>query len=317
MDLPHVYCLSIHADYACRHSGACCTAEWPIPIDPALHHHLRAAFDEGRLSASIRDPFVIATPDDAVRLARTAAGACAFHTATGAPGCAIHARLGEASLPPSCRHFPRVVLLDGRGVHVTLSHFCPTAASMLFRDDVPLEIVDNPPAFPRDREYEGLDARAVLPPLLRPSLLWDFAGYTSWERCAVALLAEPVGPEHAIELLREAATRVEEWSPRRGHLSDAVRRAFESLPPERQGSPRWRTWAPVVNRYLAAKLFASWIPYQSERLMALVDALESAHGALVSEARHATDKWRKPLDRMRLLEAIRRVDLRLIHRVPR
>ena len=30
------YCLSIHARYPCAHSGACCTAGWPIPVEPPL-----------------------------------------------------------------------------------------------------------------------------------------------------------------------------------------------------------------------------------------------------------------------------------------
>jgi hypothetical protein len=29
-----VFALSIHADYACRHSGACCSAGWTIPVEP-------------------------------------------------------------------------------------------------------------------------------------------------------------------------------------------------------------------------------------------------------------------------------------------
>ena len=33
-----VFCLSTQADYACRHSGACCTSGWPIHVesDPGL-----------------------------------------------------------------------------------------------------------------------------------------------------------------------------------------------------------------------------------------------------------------------------------------
>jgi hypothetical protein len=34
-----VYSLSIHADYRCRHSGACCTADWDVPVElPALQN---------------------------------------------------------------------------------------------------------------------------------------------------------------------------------------------------------------------------------------------------------------------------------------
>ena len=39
-----VRCLSFHATYRCRHSGDCCTARWPIPIEPdalARDHRVR------------------------------------------------------------------------------------------------------------------------------------------------------------------------------------------------------------------------------------------------------------------------------------
>ena len=54
--------------------------------------------------------------------------------------CAIHRVLGHDALPSACRHFPRAAVTDDLGTFVTLSHFCPTAASMLFRDDVELSM---------------------------------------------------------------------------------------------------------------------------------------------------------------------------------
>ena len=35
MALQAVRSLSIHADYRCRHSGACCTADWDVPVEAA------------------------------------------------------------------------------------------------------------------------------------------------------------------------------------------------------------------------------------------------------------------------------------------
>jgi hypothetical protein len=29
-----IYCLSVHASYTCRRSGACCRAGWDISIEP-------------------------------------------------------------------------------------------------------------------------------------------------------------------------------------------------------------------------------------------------------------------------------------------
>ena len=46
--------------------------------------------------------------------------------------CAVHRQLGRETLPSACRDFPRVVTLTPLGVSITLSHYCPTAAGMLF-----------------------------------------------------------------------------------------------------------------------------------------------------------------------------------------
>jgi hypothetical protein len=60
-----VYCLSIHADYACRRSVACCTSGWPIPVETPPVSILRTAIVDGRLDvpATVNgdrpDPFVV------------------------------------------------------------------------------------------------------------------------------------------------------------------------------------------------------------------------------------------------------------------
>ncbi len=91
---------------------------------------------------------------------------------------------------------------------MTLSHYCPTAAGMLFpcqseelgspgdeesagprgSGDPALRIVEDPPAFPADWPWEGLDARDALPPLLRPGVLMDWPSLERWERFAVSVL---------------------------------------------------------------------------------------------------------------------------------
>ena len=45
-----VYSLSIHADYRCRHSGACCTADWDVPVELPLYKTLGEALSAGRLT---------------------------------------------------------------------------------------------------------------------------------------------------------------------------------------------------------------------------------------------------------------------------
>jgi hypothetical protein len=221
--------------------------------------------------------------------------------------CAIHRDLGAGFKPAPCRHFPRVALLDARGVSLTLSHVCPTAASTLFRDDARLAIVENPPAWRATDDYEGLDARGVLPPLLRPGLLWDLDGYSAWEEQAIDYLARAVrAPEGSLGRLRAVAERIQQWTPGDSSLREHVIRSFEALrhdrTPDVEAGSAWGSNGPVVNRYLAARLFASWVPYRADRLTALVDDLDRTLDVLNANAAGTT-----------LLEAIRATDLRVVH----
>src|SRR5262245_56249566 len=161
--------LSHHLAYACRHSGACCTAGWPIPIERHRIAAVQAAIASGRARAprEWHRPAPEASPEVAGVLALPPSGACVFFQSgagsdcPAAGCCTIH-----AVRPTSCRHFPYACVLDPRGVHVTLSHFCPTAANLLFDDDVDVRVVEGPPLFAdADDEPEGLDAREALPPV--------------------------------------------------------------------------------------------------------------------------------------------------------
>lgn len=251
---------------------------------------IAAARARGALALAVRDE---------------AAGACEFYDAAAGPHCAIHRDLGAEHKPVACRHFPRLALLDPRGVSLTVSHYCPTAAALLFRDAIALRIVHDAPAFPPTDEYEGLDARDVMPPLLRPGMLWDYDGYTAWEEEAIALLARAdVTPEAALGQLAATARAIERWHPADGTLAGSVRRAFSELAAEAPRAPvsRWGANARTVNRYLAARLFASWLPYRAQRLSDLVRELDRAHAILVEEA-----------GRSGLLEGIRASDLRIVH----
>ncbi|MEZ5288117.1 MAG: hypothetical protein R2712_25640 [Vicinamibacterales bacterium] len=48
-------------------------------------------------------------------------------------------------------HFPFVCAIDPRGVHVTLSHYCPTAARMLFDETAAPTVVEGRPSPPTCR----------------------------------------------------------------------------------------------------------------------------------------------------------------------
>lgn len=227
-----VQCLSIHADYLCRHSGACCTSAWPIHVESHRLVDLQRAVEEGRLWFDRRDagaasPFEGAAelPPGAGAVIRVgASGACVFYE-RGTGLCAIHRSLGHASLPSACQHFPRRCLVETDRTAIALSHYCPTVARLAFRIDVPLAIVPAPDTLAGHLALEGLDARAALPPLVRPNLLADVEGYRSWEQVVVEILARPIAAEAALALVSRVTEDLQAWTPREGSLAAAVERA--------------------------------------------------------------------------------------------
>ncbi len=251
------FALDIHAAYRCGRSGACCTAGWPIPVDLELRGRLADAVRAGVIRPASPpmprpDALFEAAPgalDDEVLVRTDTAGACVFFQ-PGRPNlCAIHRDAGETLLPPSCRHFPRICLIDARGVFVTLSHYCPTAAGALFSAARGLDIVSNPVAFPPGRGYEGLDARAELPPLVRPGVLAGWDGYGAWEAQVVSTLAtKDLDAEDALRLAAAATETVRAWTPADGPVPALVDRAFAGA---RAAGPTRST--PVGNCLSAAR----------------------------------------------------------------
>ena len=241
--------LNFHLPYACRHSGACCTAGWPIPVEP-------------KRVALIKKGDWLA---DGGVLPTTNAGACVFHD----HGCTVYEHR-----PLSCVHFPYVCMIDPRGVHVTLSHYCPTAATLLFDHSGAIEVVEGPSPVPILDIPEGLDARESLPPIvpgsesIRPRLMsWE--QFSQWERDEMRTLPALVGDQ---------------------------------------------PFAPVIERYLAAKLFASWAMYQDDDGIAAVRKfVRAAYLRLREEMEIGTIAAERPLDAEILLGAIRRVDFGLFH----
>jgi len=332
MNSAPVFCLNVHASYACRRSGACCTAGWNIPVEPQLR-------------CLLKTEWLNPGPD----------GACPEYDRQSGL-CRIHRDHGESTLPASCYQFPRRALLDDRGTFVTLSHFCPTAAALLVDFSEPLAICADPPAFPAERVYEGLDARGEWPPLVRPDVLFDPESFALWERYLVETISGS-GDEVDETLARVAVMgeRLRQWSSDRGPLAawtadvlatppaatsrsaaryapfsgaDAFREVVSTIPPGLDGPslPRdletndarfvaenWNTFAPVVLRYVASHAFASWTAYQSRGVRTQIAELVMTAAILRVECARACQARQSALDRRTLLDAVRASDLLLVH----
>ena len=354
-----VYSLSIHADYRCRHSGACCTADWDVPVELPLFKTLDEALSAGRvMPQGVDENSAVLIVEDqlpgdtAAMVARTATGDCVFyHRNSGL--CVIHRDLGEPMLPATCRHFPRVAVRDARGTFISLTHYCPTAAAALFRDDVRIEIIESPPAFP-EADYQGLVVTSDdWPPLLRPDCLADFKSYTAWERHMVARCAdEALSPESVTATLERDARIVRTVSPVTGaaivnaigrlpvdgvdapvpeSLDASLARYLEvvnAIPDEWRPEPdtrdldecyrchvaaEWTSYAAPLRRYLAAKAFASWTAYQGRGFLTIVRGLEAALALVRVEAVRRCRDADRPLDADLLREAFREADFALNH----
>lgn len=337
-------CLSIHAAYQCRHNGACCEAGWDIDVEPHIVDHVTA----GRVIplSSAPTPFVPRGDGmPGMSLARHDDGVCGFRMDR---RCSLQTAGGEAMLPSACRHFPRVLLRDGRGVLLTLSHFCPTAAAMLL-DDRPLTIVDASPPLALAEPIDGLDARDALPPLVRPDLLSDIEGYAAWEEAVVRELASAPSAQLALARIAAATEIVREWTPAQGRLADAVTAAFATADAAPAGAElsdafgivrevtgphplllvddgferSWRSLEetaggllrrPVAN-YMAACAFGNWTAYRGRGLRTVIAWLQGCYDVLrLQLVRHAREAG--SVTPAVLVESFRMADFILVHTVP-
>ena len=354
-----IYALSIHADYQCHRSGACCTSDWDVPVELPLYRGLDEALRAGSLRPAARpaegDAILMRSPDlpddAAAMVARTPGGDCVFyHRDSGL--CVIHRDMGASQMPATCQYFPRLAVRDRRGTFITLTHYCPTAAGMLFRDDRPIEIVESPPAFP-DANYDGLVITPDdWPPLLHPRMLMDHPGYAAWERHMVARCAEAdVSPESVIATLDRDARLLRRYQPHSGTLEESVAslprdpvagfpaedlteslerfvEAVEAVPDDMKPPAdevglvdayaafvrdEWTRWHWPLKRYLAAKAFASWTAYQGCGVLSVVRGLDAALALVRVEASRNCRNAGSVLDGDLLLEAFRGADFMLNH----
>lgn len=251
-------------------------------------------------------------------------------------------------LPSACRHFPRVILRDARGALLTLSHFCPTAAAMLL-DDRPLTIVEAHPPLALAEPIDGLDARDALPPLVRPGLLADVAGYGAWEEAVVREFAVSPSAELALGRISAATEIVRRWTPAQGSLADTVDAAFATAGGEAMDADLSEafgivrevtgphpllsvedgfvsTWAeleansaemlrrPVAN-YMAACAFGNWTAYRGQGLRTVVGWLQGCYDVLrLQLVRHAGSAG--TLNSDVLVESFRMADFIVVHNVP-
>lgn len=219
--------LSFHAGFRCRHSGACCTAGWPIPVERSVADAIRRrrTLPETALATAGQ------LPEGAVAvLAPLAGGACPAFDGPGGNLCAIQRSLGHQNLPAACRHFPRVALLETDAVRVTLSHFCPTAASMLFRSGLErTAILPDAPGIGDRLEHDGFDARQTIPPFLRPGVVMDPGSCRLWERGLLDTFGRAGDtPETMLAAVAATAEAVRGWAAGGGPLESHTARAAES-----------------------------------------------------------------------------------------
>jgi Fe-S-cluster containining protein len=232
--------LSIHAGYRCRNTGVCCSAGWDIPVELEVEVRLRSSLRSGALRIPDGRPpatFPGSEPETGcfrsvdglphgarVVFAADSSGRCVFLEAD--RRCAVHRQLGLEALAAACRDFPQLVTLTPLGVSVALSHYCPTAAALLFdgRGPVILRYSGRPGA-------EGSAVSIVEDPPAFPSVLMDWPSLERWERFAVSVLGdESRSPEAALDVLASTAERARRWTPDDGPFAEYFDLSFRGAP---------------------------------------------------------------------------------------
>jgi hypothetical protein len=182
-------------------------------------------------------------------------------------------------------------------------------------------------------------------------MLMDPDGYSAWERHMVRRCAADALPESVVVTLGADSVALRAWRPGGTSLGDAIAllpevlvpatthsslvsslelrdQVVDAIPDDLRPAPdddgvedayrnyvrlAWPAFARPLNRYLAAKAFASWTAYQGRGLATIVRGLDAALALVrIESARQCRDAGR-PLDRDLLLEAFRSADFALNH----
>ncbi len=345
------FCLEIHARYQCRHSGACCR-NWSVPAEPRVIEIVETRrVRRPDLTGALFVGPVDGDPAGTWTVARDGRGDCVFFDRDAGRLCMIHRDAGVDALPSSCRHFPRRTLHDQRGTFISLSHFCPTAAALLF-DTGGLTIVEARPPLQLAPPMEGLDASDALPPLLRPALLCGFEGYDAWERAAIATFArDDLRFDECIDLLAAATERARDWQPGWRPLPDHVHHSFSEAIPEdgadeaaqqraietvaslssgkvgnditpiddfegqwqRLVAGRIAPFDAAMKNYLAGRLFGNWVAYQGRGLRTVVEWIRLCAAVVRHELVRRVQGSGAPPRTEDFIEAVRTADLLLLH----
>lgn len=201
-------------------------------MEPEVEADIRRALETGELvrSGPTDAAAVFDVLDGTARQAKTVfrvigtgAPRCVFLEPDRGNSCAVHRQLGPGRQAASCRLFPRVALSSPLGGSITLSHYCPTAANLLFDDETHLAIVEDSPAFPPGVDYEGLDATKSMGPLLRPGVLLGWEVHRLFEDRVVGVLQEEGPVEVALETISALAESLRRWTPRDGDFLPLAR----------------------------------------------------------------------------------------------
>ncbi|MEO5894543.1 MAG: hypothetical protein ABIS06_02460 [Vicinamibacterales bacterium] len=228
-----------------------------------------------------------------------------------------------------------MVLRDDHGTRVSLSHYCPTAASLLVSTGE-LRVIAAPPGLVVDEPVEGLDARGALPPLIRPDMLADNDGYCAWEAACVATLERHGDATSALGVIGLATEVLRQWTPSAGSLADAVARAFVTaeeksrrpVPYASAGLEIVGSLAPsappvsdqpcgqltadterTIANYLAARVFGNWLCYQGRGLRTIVAWLHACHDVVRA---YTGSQLTATVD---IVSAIRAADFLMMHTI--
>src|SRR6476469_3443404 len=104
-------CLTLHAGYGCRRSGAC-YEQWTVSAEPRVIELVAAR----KIGVEAGGALFVSSGEfgSPAAVARRPDGSCVFFDRSAGRVCVIHREAGASALPEACRHFPRRFLRDGR-----------------------------------------------------------------------------------------------------------------------------------------------------------------------------------------------------------